>query len=85
MRFALAEDLIHPTVTLVLARILNGFFHFTLYVAVIVLLFLGILYITNKEEGIKKTHKLIGYLAIGVIVVFLSRILIQVVFLLLVG
>ncbi|BCX15489.1 MAG: hypothetical protein KatS3mg097_381 [Candidatus Parcubacteria bacterium] len=79
------DNIIHPTLTLALSNTINWFFQFTVYIAIIVLIYLGILYITNKEEGIKKTHSWLGYLAIGILIVFLSRILIQAVYLLLVG
>ncbi len=78
------NDLIHPKLILALSNIISWFFQFALYIAIIILIYLGILYITNKEEGIKKTHSWLGYLAIGILIVFLSRILIQAVYLLLV-
>lgn len=77
-------DLIHPKIIAALSNILSYFFQFSLYVAIAVLIFLGVSYIINKEEGIKKAHNWLRYLAIGIVVVFLSRILIQTIYLLLI-
>ncbi len=59
-----------------LLKLIEGIFRLTfvfgLFLSVVVLIYLGIIYITKSEEGAKEVHEKLPLFVVGLIIIFLS-------------
>lgn len=64
--------MIEPKLLKLIERIFNLFFGASLFFSTTVLIYIGIMYITKTEEGVKKAHEKIPLLILGLALSFLS-------------
>lgn len=64
--------MIEPRFLKLIESIFGILFNLSLFFATIVLIYMGIIYITSSENGAKKVHQMIPLFIIGIILIFLS-------------
>ncbi len=68
-------DLISPRLFNLIKGIFSLVFGLALFISVVMIIYVGIIYITGDKEGTKKVHKIVPYLILALALTFLSRLI----------
>lgn len=66
------SQIIDPGLANLLINFLGLVYYSALFLSIVMLIYMGFIYITKSEEGAKKVHKMMPLFIVGLVLVFLS-------------